>query len=287
MVTDIGPASSTNPAVVSSTASVTWRDERRWCRPRFSALPLRAKTVQRATSRQSDWHAGTLDFIETECIVPPRDGETDGPDRGQARLTKTFGTQRVVDDLSFELAPAGNVTGFLGPEAAAKTTPLAPPGRPCRGRPQASHSSTGQPYRELDPLAAVGAVPEADRLPPLDGIAATTCAAAQAAGLPVDSDSIRSSNSSALAGAADRRVGGYSLGMRQRLGLATPCSATPTYLVLDDRSTASTPRRAAWISTTATAVGRAGTNGARLKPPPSPRSPKSPIRVDDSIRCRP
>ena len=161
------------------------------------------------------------------------------------RLTKTFGNQRAVDDLSFS-APAGNVTGFLGPNGAGKTTTL----RCLLGLAAPTSGLAlvdGQPYRELaTPRRRVGAVLEATGFHPSRTARNHLRVVAQAAGLPstrIDPllDFV------GLTGAADRRVGGYSLGMRQRLGLATAMLGDPDVMVLDEPTNGLDPEGVAWM----------------------------------------
>src|SRR5688500_17199950 len=134
-------------------------------------------------------------------------------------LTKSFGAVRAVDDLSFTVEP-GEVTGFLGPNGAGKTTTL----RMLLGlvRPDAGSALVGGvPYADLaEPVRSVGAVLEATAFHPGRTARVHLRALCLAAGLP----SIRveqALDDVDLTAAADRRVGGFSLGMRQRLALAS------------------------------------------------------------------
>ena len=133
-------------------------------------------------------------------------------------LTKVFGSHVAVDDLSFEVPP-GRVTGFLGPNGAGKTTTL----RMLLGlaRPTAGVATVlGRPYAGLDhPARRVGVV--------LDGVVFHPRRTARnhlrwmAAAAGVREGRIREVLEAAdLAAAGERRVGEFSLGMRQRLGLA-------------------------------------------------------------------
>jgi ABC-2 type transport system ATP-binding protein len=138
-------------------------------------------------------------------------------------LTKRFGSLVAVDDLSFDV-PAGTVVGFLGPNGAGKTTTL----RMLLGLvtpSQGSATINGRPYVEIaDPLHQVGAVLEASSFHP--GRTARSHLRIHAlAGSTNESRIDDVLGQVGLDMAADRRVGGFSLGMRQRLGLATALPA--------------------------------------------------------------
>ena len=160
-------------------------------------------------------------------------------------LTKRFGGVLAVDDLSFDVLP-GRVTGFLGPNGAGKTTTL----RLLLGllTPTAGHASIGgQPYRDLgDPLRVVGAGLDGSSFHP--GRTARNhlrwmCASGA---IPV----ARVDEVLALTGlteAADRRVGGFSLGMRQRLTLAGAMLGDPDVLILDEPANGLDPEGIAWL----------------------------------------
>lgn len=161
-----------------------------------------------------------------------------------SRLSKRFGSVVAVDDLDFRVEP-GRVTGFLGPNGAGKTTSL----RMLLGliAPTAGSATIGGgAYRDLpSPLAAVGASLEAAFHPGRSGRGHLAVVAA-AAGLP----SRRVGEVLEVTGMttyADRRVGGYSLGMRQRLGLATALLGDPGVLVLDEPINGLDPEGIRWI----------------------------------------
>jgi ABC-2 type transport system ATP-binding protein len=160
-------------------------------------------------------------------------------------LTKRFGKTLAVDDLSFDVEP-GAITGFLGPNGAGKSTTLrAVLGlvRPDRGR----TTVLGMPYRELDrPLHRVGAVLEASDVHPGRSGRNHLRALAAAAGLPGSRvDEVLELVE--LGGAAKRRAGGYSLGMRQRLGLASALLGDPEVLVLDEPANGLDPQGIRWL----------------------------------------
>jgi ABC-2 type transport system ATP-binding protein len=160
-------------------------------------------------------------------------------------LTKRFGDVLAVDRLDFNVAP-GTVTGFLGPNGAGKTTTL----RmllglvaPTSGR----VTIDGRPYRELaDPVRRVGAVLEASGFHPGRSARDHLRVLATAAGVaPRRVDEVL--EQTGLAAAARRRAGGYSLGMRQRLGLAAALLGDPDILVLDEPANGLDPEGVHWL----------------------------------------
>jgi ABC-2 type transport system ATP-binding protein len=160
-------------------------------------------------------------------------------------LTKRFGELTAVSDLSFEL-DAGSVTGFLGPNGAGKTTTL----RMLLGLAQPTHGQAlvfGRPFARLDrPAARVGAVLEASDLHPGRTGRDHLRVLARAAGVPRGRvDEVLALVD--LASAADRRAGGYSLGMRQRLGLAAALLGDPELLVLDEPANGLDPEGVRWL----------------------------------------
>jgi len=159
-------------------------------------------------------------------------------------LTKTFGSVRAVDDLSFTVEP-GQVTGFLGPNGAGKTTTL----RMALGLVTPDSGTTtfnGTPYAGLpEPTRLVGAVLETAFHPARNGRnhLRVYC---RAAGLPVSrADQVL--EQVGLGPAAGRKAGGYSLGMRQRLGLATALLGDPAVLVLDEPANGLDPEGIQWL----------------------------------------
>ena len=160
-------------------------------------------------------------------------------------LSKSFGDVRAVDALSFSAEP-GQVTGFLGPNGAGKTTTL----RMLLGLVEPSGGTAtigGATYAELDrPADVVGAALEASSFHPgrsgRDHLR-VYCAVA-------GYSDTRADEALALVGlteAARRPVRGYSLGMRQRLGLATALLGDPPVLVLDEPSNGLDPAGIAWL----------------------------------------
>ena len=162
-------------------------------------------------------------------------------------LTKMFGTFKAVDDLTFSVDP-GVVTGFLGPNGAGKTTTL----RCLLGLVAPSAGSAtigGKPYRDLsDPLGTVGAALEASSFHPGRSAKAHLEVMALGAGI----DPARATEMLALVGladVADKRVGSFSLGMRQRLGLAAALLGDPDVLILDEPANGLDPAGIAWLRT--------------------------------------
>ncbi|WP_144784122.1 ABC transporter ATP-binding protein [Microbacterium sp. BH-3-3-3] len=162
-----------------------------------------------------------------------------------AGLTKRFGSISAVDDLSARIEP-GQVTGFLGPNGAGKTTSL----RMLLGlvRPTSGTATIGgKHFSELtSPLQTVGAALEASSFHPGRSAANHLKVYARAAGLQTS----RVDEVLGLVGLADvagRRVGGFSLGMRQRLGLATALLGDPGVVVLDEPSNGLDPEGIRWM----------------------------------------
>ncbi|WP_235940892.1 ABC transporter ATP-binding protein [Paramicrobacterium fandaimingii] len=160
-------------------------------------------------------------------------------------LTKTFGGFTAVGDVSFVVKP-GRVTGFLGPNGAGKTTSL----RTLLGLVNPTSGSAtfgGRRYRELSsPLTTVGAALEAASFHPGRSARHHLEIYARAAGLPLK----RAREVLTLVGLdsfVDKRVGGYSLGMRQRLGLAYAMLGDPRVLVLDEPVNGLDPEGIKWM----------------------------------------
>jgi ABC-2 type transport system ATP-binding protein len=160
-------------------------------------------------------------------------------------LTKRFGPLTAVDDLTFDV-PTGRVVGFLGSNGAGKTTTL----RTLLGlvAPTAGQATfRGRPYADLaDPLHQVGAMLEAANFHP----GRTARAHLHIHALAGDSPGSRVDevlDQVDLMSAAERRVGGFSLGMRQRLGLATALLHNPEILILDEPANGLDPEGVRWL----------------------------------------
>ena len=160
-------------------------------------------------------------------------------------LTKSFGSVRAVDDVSAVIAP-GKVTAFLGPNGAGKTTTL----RMLLGLVVPTSGSAtfgGTRYDELpDPVGHVGAVLEASGYHP--GRTALDHLRVLATAARLDKDApMRVLAATGLAEDARRRVGEFSLGMRQRLGLAAAMLGDPAVLVLDEPTNGLDPQGVRWL----------------------------------------
>ena len=162
-----------------------------------------------------------------------------------AGLTKSYGAKLAVDHLSFEVRP-GVVTGFLGPNGAGKSTTF----RCIVGldRPNAGHVTVnGRHYRDIPtPLQEVGALLEARSVHP--GRSARNHLRMLAATHGISSQ--RVDEMLGLVGiedVADKRVGGFSLGMGQRLGVATALLGDPQVLLLDEPVNGLDPEGIRWI----------------------------------------
>jgi ABC-2 type transport system ATP-binding protein len=160
-------------------------------------------------------------------------------------LTKRFGNTLAVDDLSFKVR-AGSITGFLGPNGAGKTTTL----RVVLGlvRPTSGSARVlGHPYRELEtPTGQVGAVLEATSFHPGRSGRNHLRVVSAASGLS-RSRVEEVLEIVGLSADASRRVGGYSLGMRQRLSLAAALLGDPRVFVLDEPANGLDPQGIRWL----------------------------------------
>jgi ABC-2 type transport system ATP-binding protein len=160
-------------------------------------------------------------------------------------VTKRYGKTLAVDGLSFTVAP-GRVTGFVGPNGAGKSTTM----RIILGLDAPDHGRAligGRPYARLTtPLRSVGALLDASAVHPglrgrdhLRWLAASNH-------LP-ESRVDELLGLVGLADAARRRVGGYSLGMRQRLGIAAALLGDPPLLLFDEPVNGLDPEGIRWI----------------------------------------
>src|SRR6187200_769917 len=181
-------------------------------------------------------------LIHTPGASPPGLGTPVIVARG---LTKRFGAVTAVDDLSFEVKP-GHVTGFLGPNGAGKSTTL----RMALGLVHPTSGSAtvlGLPYASLDrPTRAVGAVLETQSFHPQRSGRNHLRVLAAASGIAdVRVDEVLSEVG--LADAGDRAAGKYSLGMRQRLGIAGALLGQPRVLLLDEPANGLDPQGIRWL----------------------------------------
>ena len=160
-------------------------------------------------------------------------------------LTKRYGAVTAVEDLTFNVQP-GHVTGFLGPNGAGKSTTM----RMILGldKPTAGTAFIdGAPYSALaNPTRKVGALLDAKGVHPNRSARATLLWQAQAAGLPASRvDEVLSLVG--LSQAAGKRVGGFSLGMSQRLGIAAALLGDPEILILDEPVNGLDPEGIRWV----------------------------------------
>ncbi len=160
-------------------------------------------------------------------------------------LSKSFGPINAVQDLSFTVEP-GSVTGFLGPNGSGKTTTLRmilELVKPTSG----TASIDGLAFHQLaNPAQTVGAVLEAQSFHP--GRTARNHLRCYSAAMNVpDEQADRVLELVGLTSAANRKTGGFSLGMRQRLALATALLGDPQVLVLDEPANGLDPEGIAWL----------------------------------------
>ncbi|MEV0594334.1 ABC transporter ATP-binding protein [Nonomuraea cavernae] len=162
-------------------------------------------------------------------------------------LTKRYGRTVAVSDLSFDVEP-GQVTGFLGPNGAGKSTTM----RMILGLDRPSGGSVlvdGLPYQELrHPLRKVGALLDAKAVHGGRSARNHLLAIAQSNGIPAS----RVEEVLALVGlreVARRRIGGFSLGMSQRLGIAAALLGDPEILLFDEPVNGLDPEGILWIRT--------------------------------------
>ena len=160
-------------------------------------------------------------------------------------LRKRYGTTTAVDGLSFTVAP-GEVTGFVGPNGAGKSTTM----RVILGldAPDTGHAHVGgQPYRAMRrPLAVVGALLDAGAVHPGRRAKDHLLWLAQSNGIPARRVG-EVLEEVGLASVARRRAGGFSLGMRQRLGIAAALLGDPPVLMFDEPVNGLDPEGIVWI----------------------------------------
>ena len=160
-------------------------------------------------------------------------------------LTKRYGTKTAVNDVSFSLRP-GQVTGFLGPNGAGKSTTmrmLVGLDRPTSG----SITVLGKPYAEhRNPLSVVGALFDAKGVHPGRSARSHLRALAATHGIS-DARVNKVLELTGLESVAHKRVGGVSLGMGQRLGIAAALLGDPQVLVLDEPVNGLDPDGVLWV----------------------------------------
>jgi len=162
-------------------------------------------------------------------------------------LTKHYGDRTAVDGVSFQVHP-GTVTGFLGPNGAGKSTTMrmiAGLDRPTAGRVRVN----GRDYRSTQaPMAELGVLLEAKAMHPGRSARDHLLALAQTAGLgKARVDEVI--EQVGLTGVKRRRVGGFSLGMGQRLGIAAALLGKPRTIMLDEPVNGLDPEGVRWVRT--------------------------------------
>ncbi len=160
-------------------------------------------------------------------------------------LTKRFGSLTAVDDLDFDVEP-GRITGFLGPNGAGKTTTL----RMLLGLVRASAGTAtidGHRYADIpNPLTVVGSALEATNFHP--GRTGRNHLRVQAAAAGVSNRRVDELlELVGIPAAARKRAGGYSMGMRQRLGLAAALLGDPHVIILDEPANGLDPEGIRWL----------------------------------------
>jgi ABC-2 type transport system ATP-binding protein len=171
-------------------------------------------------------------------------------------LTKRYGTKVAVDHLTFQVRP-GMVTGFLGPNGAGKSTTMRMMlglDRPTSGR----ATINGRAYAELrSPLHEVGALLDAKAVHP--GRSARAHLRALAATHGIASSRVDTViEMTGLGAVADKRVGGFSLGMGQRLGIAAALLGDPGIVILDEPVNGLDPDGVMWVRELAKHLAREG-----------------------------
>jgi ABC-2 type transport system ATP-binding protein len=173
-------------------------------------------------------------------------------------LTKRFGAVHALDGMSFEVRP-GQVTGFVGPNGAGKSTTM----RVILGLDRADEGTAlvdGRPYRSLpQPMRHLGSLLDAGALQPSRSARNHLVWLAHSQTLPTSRvDEVL--DQAGLTAVARRKAGGFSLGMRQRLGIAAALLGDPPALMLDEPFNGMDPEGIVWMRgflTSLAAEGRA------------------------------
>src|SRR4051812_24203829 len=171
-------------------------------------------------------------------------------------LTKRFGAKTAVDDISVTIQP-GKVTGFLGPNGAGKSTTM----RMIMGLDRPTGGSArinGKRYAEFrSPLTEVGALLDAKAVHTGRSAYAHLLALAATHGIP-KARVHEVIGMTGLESVAGKRVGGFSLGMGQRLGIAAAMLGDPATLILDEPVNGLDPEGVLWVRTLAKHLAREG-----------------------------
>jgi ABC-2 type transport system ATP-binding protein len=182
-------------------------------------------------------------MLRSVAVMDTTDSSTGGIEvRG---LRKRYGSTLAVDDVSFTVTP-GRVTGFVGPNGAGKSTTM----RIILGLDAADGGTAlvgGRPYRSLrTPLRHLGALLDAAAVHPARSARNHLLWMAHSNGIPrTRVDAVL--ELAGITGAARRRAGGFSLGMRQRLGIAAALLGDPPALILDEPVNGLDPDGIRWI----------------------------------------
>ena len=194
--------------------------------------------------------------MESECTSAGRDRAYGGAVIEVRGITKRFGSVAAVEGLSFDAHP-GRVTGFLGPNGSGKSTTM----RCMLGLDIANAGSAtfdGRPYRSIErPLHTVGSLLDAGYVHP--GRTGRDHLRWMAMSNGIDDAQVDAClDLVGLTDAARRRVKGYSLGMKQRLGLAGVMLGDPSIVLLDEPANGLDPEGIRWIRDVLTHLARAG-----------------------------
>jgi ABC-2 type transport system ATP-binding protein len=218
---------------------------RNWTRPAVSAPPPPSLTGPAEPAVPPESAAGRTASRPARPYTVRRQAPAGPVEIEVSRLTKRFGPVRAVDELSFTVRP-GTVTGFLGPNGAGKTTTL----RVILGLEAATSGTVligGRRYQEfIRPLHQVGSLLDATALPAGRTAWFHLLALAQSNGI----GRRRVTEVLELTGletVAGRRAGEFSLGMKQRLGIAAALLADPPVLLLDEPVNGLDPEGIRWI----------------------------------------
>ena len=181
-------------------------------------------------------------------------------------LTKRFGDFTAVQDLDFAVEP-GRITGFLGPNGAGKTTTL----RMLLGliRPTSRHRDDRRRRlpRHPEPPARGRVRPRVDELPPRPQWPRPPARAWRPPRAIPDRRVDEMLELVGIPAAARKRAGGYSMGMRQRLGLAAALLGDPKAVILDEPANGLDPEGIRWLRRLPAVPVRRGQDGPHLEPP--------------------
>jgi ABC-2 type transport system ATP-binding protein len=171
-------------------------------------------------------------------------------------LRKRFGPQQALDGMTFTVRP-GQVTGFVGPNGAGKSTTM----RVILGLDAADAGTAligGKPYAALrTPLSHIGAMLDAGALQPSRAARSHLLWLAHSQGFAASRvDEVI--EQSGLKAVSKRKAGGYSLGMRQRLGIAAALLGNPPILMMDEPFNGMDPEGIVWIRTLLRSLARQG-----------------------------